>query len=389
MITPYKAPTVVIFQYRLFHYRTELFEQMRRMLGATGVQLEVVYGQAFGKESLKKDEGRLSWGHRVKNLYIPIKEKKDLCWQPLPKSIRNPDLVIFMQENRLLANYYWMIRSKFGKTKVAYWGHGRDFQSRTPRGLREKLKMATINAVDWWFAYTSITVDILKKSAFPADRITLLNNSIDIAGFREDADAVSAPRLASMRAEMGIAEGAPVGLFCGSIYPDKKPELLISAADLIHSAAPQFHLIVIGDGQSADVIREATATRSWLHWVGTKRGVEKAAYFKLASVVLNPGAVGLHVLDSFALGLPMITTSSALHGPEIAYLNDGVTGFTTSDDPIDYSEHVLKLIRSPVLAQEMRNQCLLAGQNYSVQNMASNFVGGILGCLEEKKGLSL
>ncbi len=374
--------TVVIFQYRLFHYRTELFEHMRKLLSAAGVQLEIVHGQAFKKEILKNDEGHLSWAHKVRNLYLPIKEKKDLCWQPLPKSIRNPDLVIFMQENRLLANYYWMLRSKLGNTKVAYWGHGRDFQSRAPGGLREKWKMATINAVDWWFAYTAITVDILRQCNFPADCITLLNNSIDINGFKADADAVSSATLAQMRTDMNIPEEAPVGVFCGSIYPDKKPELLINAADLIREAAPLFHLIVIGDGQSASVIRAATATRPWLHWVGTQRGQEKAAHFKLASFVLNPGAVGLHVLDAFALGLPMITTSTALHGPEIAYLQDGVTGFTTNDNPHDYSEQVLKLIRNPLLAQEMRNNCLLAGQNYSIQNMAANFVGGILQCLK-------
>ena len=38
-----------------------------------------------------------------------------------------------------------------------------------------------------------------------------------------------------------------------------------------------------------------------------KKGREKAAWFKLASVVLNPGLVGLHILDSFWAGVPMVT----------------------------------------------------------------------------------
>lgn len=379
-----KRPVVVIFQYRLFHYRTELFERMREMLAASGITLEVVYGQSFGAEKLKNDQGVLSWGKKVKNLYFPIKEKKDLCWQPLPASVRNPDLVIFMQENRLLANYYWMLKGALGRVRTGFWGHGRDFQSRARGGLRERWKRASIRAVDWWFAYTELTLGLLDEAGFPRERVTLLNNSIDTEGFRRDADSVGDAELVRLRAELGIPQDARIGLFCGSIYPDKKPEFLIEAADMIRAGAPDFHLIVIGDGQSAPVIRAAADSRPWLHWVGARRGVEKAAFFKMSAFVLNPGSVGLHVLDAFALGLPMLTTTDALHGPEIAYLRDGLTGFTTRDDTQEYAGRALSLLHDAQLAHTMRQACLAAGADYSVHNMAASFTDGIVRCLNTK-----
>lgn len=385
MKRPSDTPTVVLFQYRLFHYRVELFELLRKRLSIAGIRFELVYGDAFGKEKMKRDEGVLDWGQRVGNLYFPIKEKKDLCWQPLPRSIAHPDLVIFMQENRLLANYYWMLRGLLGHTRTAFWGHGQDFQSRAPGGIRERWKHATINAVDWWFAYTPITVEVLKKRGFPLERVTLLNNAIDIKGFCSDADEISDSRLAQLRAQLHIPRHARVGLFCGSIYPDKKPELLVQAADLIRAEAPDFHLVVIGDGQSADCIRAAALTRPWLHPVGARHGREKAACFRLAEFVLNPGSVGLHVLDAFALGLPMITTANALHGPEIHYLQHGVTGLVSSDRPAEYAGCALALLRDPQLAQRMRIACLAASAEYTVENMATRFANGIVQCMRTTK----
>lgn len=377
-------PTVVLFQYRLFHYRAALFELLRDSLEREGVRFELVYGQPFGKEKLKRDEGSITWGRQVKNLYFPIVEKKDLCWQPLPRSIDRPDMVIFMQENRLLANYYWMMRGRFTDVKTAFWGHGRNFQSPVPGGLRERWKRVTVGAVDWWFAYTSMTVEVLRESGFPDDRITLLNNSIDTEGFRQDIESVKDEEIAALRSALKIGSDAIVGLFCGSIYPDKKPELMIQAADIIRARIPNFHFLVVGDGQSAPRMRAAAASRPWMHCVGPAHGLEKARYFKIASFVVNPGALGLHVLDSFTSGLPIITTVTARHGPEIAYLEEGKTGFSTPDSPAEYAASALSLIQDPSLLQDMRQACLEASRKYTVTNMAERFTEGIVRCLHAR-----
>ncbi len=378
-----EKPVVVLFQYRVFHYRKELLSLLREKLEKAGIKLELVYGQAYGDEIVKADVAAINWGHQVRNFYLPVKEKKDLCWQPMPESISRPDLVIFMQENRLLSNYYWILQSKLGRTRTAFWGHGRDFQSKAPTGLRERWKKATIRSVDWWFAYTSITLDVLAESRFPPDRTTLLNNSIDTVSFQRDGEAVTDQTLSQLKEEWKIDDDAPVGLFCGSLYPDKKPTFMIAAADLIYEQRRDFHFIVIGDGQSAKEMCEAASTRPWMHCVGVKRGIEKAALFKLATFVINPGLVGLHVLDAYAFSLPMLTTSTALHSPEIAYLEHGKTGFITDGEPAAFADCALKLIGDPALAKRIRENCRLASLEYSIERMATRFTEGIVHCLQE------
>ena len=98
---------------------------------------------------------------------------RDLCWQPFPSELKNSDLIVIMQENRILSNYTFLLRHLLFGLPLAYWGHGANLQSVAPRGLREKWKSFLLTKVDWWFAYTDATVDIVKRAGFPEDQYHL------------------------------------------------------------------------------------------------------------------------------------------------------------------------------------------------------------------------
>ncbi len=368
---------VTILQHRLLHYRVDFFQQLREMLALEDVELRLVHGQASTTEAVRKDEGELLWADKVENTYWNVRGR-DLCWQPFPLELKNSDLIVLMQENRILSNYPFLLRRLLLGKPLAYWGHGANFQSLNRRGLREKWKRFLLTKVDWWFAYTDATVDIVKRAGFPEDQITCLNNAIDISEFRRQIFETADDEIAAIRSSLTFPNNAKVGLFCGSLYPEKKLELLVESADLIHQCIPEFRLIVVGDGPSGDYLRREFKSRPWAVCVGVKRGREKAAFFKMADVVLNPGLVGLHVLDAFSAGLPMISTRNALHSPEIVYLQDGRNGRLTDDNPRDYSDAVLTLLTDEDLYQRMSEAALQAADKYTLENMVKNFANGIL-----------
>jgi L-malate glycosyltransferase len=371
---------VAIFQYRLLHYRVQLFERLREACGRRGIDLHLVHGQASRRESVKKDEGSLPWARRVENRFLEA-GARDLVWQPFPVELRDADLVIVMQENRIVSNYPLLLSRLCSPRKVAYWGHGVNFQSDEPGGMREKWKQAMLKRVDWWFAYTERSADVVRRAAYPRERITCLDNAIDNETFERDLAAVPESQLQALRKEIDAPVGASVGLFCGSLYPDKKLDLLVAAGDQIQQAIPAFRMVVIGDGSSARDIQSASARRPWLKWVGARQGGEKAAYFKLASVVLNPGAVGLHVLDSFCAGVPMSTTAEASHGPEIAYLRSGVNGLMLTGGVNVYAAEVIAVLRDSDRLAALRQEALLDAQRFSLNNMVNRFADGIEQCL--------
>jgi glycosyltransferase involved in cell wall biosynthesis len=367
---------VVILQHRLLHYRTSFFEQLRILCAQRGIELALVHGQASRRESVKKDEGSLPWAHKVHNLFFEA-GSRDIVWQPFPSSLKDADLVVVMQENRILSNYPLLLSRLWSKRKVAYWGHGKNFQSDAPAGWRERWKDFLLRRVDWWFAYTEMTVDILAKAGYPRRQITCLDNAIDTRGFKTDLASWSAEAISAERVRLGIDGDAPVGIFCGSLYPDKRLDLLIAAADMIRQKVGNFALIVIGDGPSMPQMKDAVASRPWMHLLGVKKGQEKALYFRMGDVMLNPGLVGLHIVDAFCSGLPMMTTTTARHSPEVAYLRNGTNGMATDDSPEAYSKAVLEVITNPTLLASMKQAALADSERYTLENMVRHFADGI------------
>jgi L-malate glycosyltransferase len=372
---------VTVLQERLLHYRVLFFERLKSWLDREGIEFHLVHGQTPASEAMKQDEGHLEWADRVVNRFWPI-GGTDILWQPLPRPLRDSDLVVVMQENRIISNYPLLLKRHLGSPKVAYWGHGVNVKSIAPYGLRERWKRLMLDKVDWWFAYTSQTVKHLRVAGFPDERITCLDNAFDTVGFRRELEDISVERLGGLRRELGLIESAQVGIYCGSLYPEKRLDLIVSAADRIHARIPSFHLIVIGEGPNAPELRQAFSSRPWAHVVGVKKGPEKAAYFRLARVVLNPGLVGLHILDAFCAGLPLVTTATAKHSTEIVYVENGVNALIAGDRPEEYAGAVINLLEDANRYACISRAASAASRRYTLENMVGNFAEGIVHCLE-------
>ena len=374
-----KRPQVGVLQHRLLHYRLGLFEQLRLACDARGLDLHLIHGEATPSEALRKDTGTLPWATRITNRVWNV-GGRDLLWQPFRDEVRGFDLVVLMQESRLLSNYPWLFGWGPKATRVAYWGHGRNFQSNAPDGWRERWKGKLLTSVDWWFAYTDMTAAIVTQAGFPADRVTVLNNAVDNRSFEADLASVSDDEVRRLRASIGAADDACVGLYCGSLYPDKRLELLLAACRRVVARHPSFRLVVLGDGPSRTVLEQAKS-EPWLAWQGVRKGRDKAAWFRASQLYLSPGAVGLHVLDSFLAGTPMVTTADALHGPEIAYLEDGVNGAVTAGDAGSYADAVLALIDQPARADRLRSNARRSAEQYTLQAMVERFADGLAACV--------
>lgn len=374
------APVVVISQRRLVAYRAGLFEALRAACEQRGIELRLVYGASSASDRKRGDDAHLTWADEVDARWFTV-AGADLLWQPLPKALRNADLVILTQENKILSNYPLLARRLARRpdsgTRIGFWGHGRNLQSTNPDGWSERFKKLLSTRVDWWFAYNQGTVDILTANGFPADHITRLDNAIDDVAFTKDLDSVTESDLDELRAAIDLRPGAPVGLYCGALYAEKRVDRLVEVGDQIHDRLPDFRLVVVGDGPARAELDALLTDRPWARTVGTASGVTKAAWFRLATVQLSPGAVGLHVLDSFVSGVPLITTADALHGPEIDYLVDGVNGLLVEDDPERFALAAVDLLGDPARLTAMVEAGREAAGRYTMANMVDNFVTGI------------
>lgn len=374
-----RPTTVLLAERRLTHYRMPVFDGLRTELDKAGVVLRFVHGQPAPYELKKGDEGNLPWAEPVTNRYWRV-GGKDLCWQRLPVDIRTVDLVILNQENSLLSNYPILFRRGHGGPRVAFFGHGANLQSSRPDGLRERFKRWTTHQVDWWFAYTDMSVELVAACGFPRERITNVENAVDTAAMRAELASIHPEELAALRLRLGLA-GGRVALYLGSLYAEKRLDFLIEAADRLHAADGLFRLVIVGDGPMREAVSQACAVRPWCVWVGARAGREKAMYLALADVILSPGAVGLGILDSFVAGVAMVTTDCGLHGPEVAYLRQQENGVMTENNVVAFVEAVVGVLADEDYRSRLAMGCRAAADHYTVENMAKRFSDGIVRCL--------
>ena len=92
---------------------------------------------------------------------------------------------------------------------------------------------------------------------------------------------------------------------------------------------------------------------------------------------LNPGLVGLSIIDAFVIGLPIFTTDCKLHSPEIAYLEPSRNGFITATDLNEYVTKVVHVLGQPDLLHDLSENCRVDARKYSIDNMARNFTQGL------------
>lgn len=366
---------VVVVQKWVPHYRAPFFDLLRARLARDSIALDLVYGHSRG--GAKSGEVDPPWGTRISNRGIRA-AGVELLWQPVLSSCLDADLVIVEQAARLLSNYalqfaYWVRH----KPRFAFWGHGRNFQSRNSRSWPELLKRAVSKRVHWWFAYTELSARVVSANGFPRNRITVVQNAIDTAALVVARAELSSQAIAGLRQSLALTS-ENVCVFAGSMYRERRVPFLIEACRQIRSQVPDFHMLFLGTGPEATLVEAAAREHQWIHYLGARFGMEKVAAFALAKLQLMPGVVGLGVLDSFALETPMVTTSRPGHGPEIEYLTPerGVIVADT-DDPARYANEVTALLGDVRRLSAMRRACAEASHIYTMDTMVDNFARGV------------
>jgi len=380
-----QAPVVTIVYKSVPQYRRQFYEDLRIYLAERGVQLRLVYGQPTASEALRGDSVQIAWGVKTRNTFIQVGSRQ-LVWQSVLSELQGSSLVIVEQANKLLVNYVLLVLNVLRLQRLAFWGHGRDFQSPNRNSISERAKRLFSKHVFWWFAYNQTSVDVVTAFGYPANRITLVQNSIDTTGLIH-AKAQITPTIAlQARRSLGISDSARLCVFVGGMYPEKRLEYLVEACDYAHGALDSFEMLFVGAGPSSTIVTAACKLRPWMHYDGPQFGESKALMISLSELVLLPDLVGLAVVDSFALEVPLVTIESPFHGPEIEYLVDGVNGVVVSDaeDPRVYGDRIVSVLLNEPLLADLKLGCRQSASQYTMASMVENFGQGVLAALNAR-----
>ena len=374
-----KKPKVVIVVDGMSHYREAFFTMLQVNLLKAGVQLELIYGIGTKRHNIA---GIIHWAHERKLQMIG-----PFLWLPVLRDTRSADLVILPQVLKHLHIYPILLRRAMGKQRVALWGHGKVFSALPESKIVSFVKRLVSRHCDWWFAYTARSARVVRDEiGFPPNRITVVNNAVDTKALTSARERLTDAEIDAFRIQLGIAT-TNVGIFVGGMYHShhhtKRLPFLIQACIEIHKQRPDFEMIFIGGGPEQGVVEEAAIQHPWMHYYGIKKGPEAVPYWALAKVCLNPGLVGLGILDCLALGVPMVTSEIPYHSPEIEYLSPGVNGIMVNDenDPRIFAQAAISLLDDNATRLRLAEAGKKDVNNLTNEAMVANFVTGILSAL--------
>ncbi len=379
---------ITIIQATIKRYRESFYLQLWELLASYGIELTVIYSKPGHIDAGKKDNIDLpsAIANVVSRIYF-LNDRILLQFVPFSEVIRS-DLVIIDQATGCVHNYPLLLLSRLGLKKVAFWGHGYNRQG-SATTLSERFKKRLLNWSSSWFAYTPGTANYLISAGVPPEKITSVDNAVDSHGFQALLDSITDEELVEKRCQFGISEGDRVALYCGALYAWKRIPYLLKAAKLIAQIEPRFRLLIIGSGAESDLVLKTSESDRNILSAGPLWGRDKAVCFRLADIFLHPGAVGLGILDSFVASLPFVTTSEALHGPEIDYLDHGTNGLMISGKEEVFVDAVVNLIRDPARFALMRQAARETATHYTIENMVEKTCNGILKSLGIGNPLSI
>ncbi len=366
---------VLVIQRRMTHYRIPFFEALRAEFAKRNCELVLAAGKGTPEELTKNDSGHIEWAKDLPTYYFA---NGKICWQSFNSLLGDVDCAVFALENKLIFNLYVQFLS--GIKRVVLWGHGANLQG-DPRSLREKFKRYTAKKADWWLGYTPLSRPLIEQSGFPSERISILNNSIDTTELRTIWDSLSPEELQAVKNRL-LLNGKKVGIYVGSLYKEKRIQFMLDAAKRIHDEIPEFEFLIVGAGPDSSLVEAFASNHPWVHYVGAQKGKDKVALLAVSDVMINPGLVGLGILDSFVCEVPLLTTDCGLHSPEIAYLENHSNGLITEDTLEQYAQAVIDLLADEAALNNLKAGCAESAKKYTVENMAINFADAVVACMD-------
>lgn len=182
-------------------------------------------------------------------------------------------------------------------------------RTRTQQALEPFVNRMT----DAFFTNAQAIVSRLKGSGVPADRIEVVTNGVDLTRFAA-ADG------SGLRREWGVADepdddvsgGLVVG-YLGMLRPEKRPQLLLEALELLDESDVPARVVFVGDGELMPKMKQLADSFRW----GSERvlllGVRSdipAVLAALDVLVLTSDTEGLPnaVIEAMAAARPVIAT---------------------------------------------------------------------------------
>lgn len=243
-----------------------------------------------------------------------------------------PDVVIVSANPRNISNWKLpKVVHSYGGVAVC-WTKAHSYSS-IPSFIADTIKRRFYSRYDRAICYGKLSFKELTALGFPADRARVAQNTIDTRRIFEEGDAIR-KRGQELKAAAGVAD-KKILLTIGRMDPEKRHQDLLDAWPKLKELDPNLVMVMVSGGPMLEEIRAKAKALDPQRIIVTGRVPEGDDYCWIAGsdICIFPGAVGLAINQSLALGLPTIIADEYGADSEIVMHNE--TGWRYERGDID------------------------------------------------------
>ncbi|OGR71704.1 MAG: hypothetical protein A2089_13095 [Elusimicrobia bacterium GWD2_63_28] len=199
-----------------------------------------------------------------------------------------------------------------------------------------------------------VGLDLRERHGFPRECIEVLHDGVDPEKFRPmDSSA--------LRAELGIAAGAPVTGFVGGLFKWHGLDYLVEAVPLVLKELPEARFLIVGGGplgESLKALAVERGVRDAFIFTGRVPYEEVPRHINVFDLCIcffkgprkNPGDP-VKTYEYLACGKPVLASSVKGYGDFVERVGAGVS--VDASDPAQAAAAILKLLKAPALRAEL------------------------------------
>lgn len=148
---------------------------------------------------------------------------------------------------------------------------------------------------------------VTEHFGYPRAKVQLCSLGVDTERFTPATTPAQREQRRRLRSQLGFAEGDLVCLYSGRFSPDKNPQCLARAIDILQSQGYPFRGLFIGNGTSEQVEEikrwRGCVTHPFVNWL------ELPDYYRVADIGVWPKQESTSQLDAAASGLPLVISN--------------------------------------------------------------------------------
>lgn len=230
-------------------------------------------------------------------------------------------------------------------------------------GLLQAYMPPFCKAVDLVITPSAGMARVLRELKVESD-VEIVPNGVDLTSFQ------NAKPLA--RKSFGYTPDDILIVYAGRIALEKNLPFLIESFNGIGNAIPNVHLILIGGGvqQYEEEIRavvESQTNSDRIHMTGRVSYDQLPAYLAMCDIFATASFTEVHplsVIEAMGAGLPTMGIESVGVGDTV---ENGVTGFLSTNDMASFTAKLTRLCLDPDLRQQMGSAAREASSVYAIE----------------------